>query len=213
MKRLLHLIPLLWLLITSASPAATAQDTLITVQGEELYVKLLEVHPELVRYRQAGKPDSVVQQLEKSKLFMIKYGNGTREVIWKEQPAAGAAPATVSAQGLPVALQGLTEQQQYEKGRIEAIRYYKPKAMGVAGTCATLFNPIAGVILAAVVSPGKIKIHQVSDPALLQSRAFTDGYNAEAKRIIRRKTWAGVAVGGGIYVLYFYALFASMGGR
>ena len=67
---------------------AQAQDLLTRRNGEEIGVKILEITPELVKYRRADNLDGPLISVLKTDVFMIRYANGTREVL--NPPAAGA---------------------------------------------------------------------------------------------------------------------------
>lgn len=87
-----------------------AQDLLTRRNGEELQVKILEITPDMVKYRRTDNPAGPLISVFKSEVFMVRYANGTRDIL---NPAAGggAAPASpppnyplgaASAPGAPV---------------------------------------------------------------------------------------------------------------
>ncbi|QKG58231.1 hypothetical protein GKZ68_17335 [Hymenobacter sp. BRD128] len=99
MKRLL-LATLLLLAVGLATPAA-AQDLLTRRDGTEVLVKILEITPELVKYRRADNPDGPLISVRKADVFRIRYANGSQEVLTPVAP--GTAPL---APGLVVATPG-----------------------------------------------------------------------------------------------------------
>ena len=57
------------------------QDILIMKNGDELLAKVLEVTPTEIKYKRFDNLEGPVYTTIKSSLFMIKYENGTKEVI------------------------------------------------------------------------------------------------------------------------------------
>ena len=99
MKRLL-LIATLLLAALLARPAA-AQDLLTRRDGTEVLVKVLEITPDLVKYRRFDNPDGPLISVRKADVFRLKYANGTQEILTPLAPGAalptpgplGTAPA------------------------------------------------------------------------------------------------------------------------
>lgn len=87
MKRLL-LATLL--LLAGLAHRAAAQDLLTRRDGTEVLVKVLEITPELVKYRRADNPDGPLISVRKADVFRIRYANGSQEVLSPLAP--GAAP-------------------------------------------------------------------------------------------------------------------------
>ncbi|MGI4740192.1 MAG: hypothetical protein ACRYG7_33900 [Janthinobacterium lividum] len=79
MKRLLLAATLL-LAGLLARPAA-AQDLLTRRDGTELLVKVVEITPEVVKYRRTDNPDGPLVSVRKSDVFRIKYANGTQDIL------------------------------------------------------------------------------------------------------------------------------------
>jgi hypothetical protein len=96
---------LLLTLLTLLTGAARAQDLLTKQTGEELQVKVLELTPTEVRYKRTDNPDGPLISVRKTDVFMIRYANGTKEVLG---PApAGYLPATTPGRNA-APLTGLT---------------------------------------------------------------------------------------------------------
>ena len=90
LRSLLIALPLLFFWSISLQ----AQDLLTRRNGEEVQVKILEITPDVVKYRRTDNPDGPLISVLKAEVFMIRYANGTREVL--NPSAAGASPS-----GLP----------------------------------------------------------------------------------------------------------------
>lgn len=82
---------LLYLVLLLLSLAAPAQDLLIRTTGEELPVKVLEITPTDVRYKRTDNPDGPLITIRRHDVFMIRYANGTKELL--SSPPVPATPA------------------------------------------------------------------------------------------------------------------------
>ncbi|OUJ75927.1 hypothetical protein [Hymenobacter crusticola] len=76
------------------SLSAQAQDLLTKTNGEELLVKVLEITPTEVSYKRADNLDGPLIKVRRNDVFMIRYANGTKEVV-----QAGPPPSPYSATG------------------------------------------------------------------------------------------------------------------
>ncbi|MCA8833089.1 hypothetical protein [Hymenobacter pini] len=90
------LLPLLLLLCCLS---ARAQDILTKASGEELQVKVLEITPTEVRYKRTDNPDGPLISVRRTDVFMIRYANGTKEVLGNGLPTAAPTPAPTPAMG------------------------------------------------------------------------------------------------------------------
>ncbi|GAB3875687.1 hypothetical protein GCM10028824_31690 [Hymenobacter segetis] len=88
-----RLLSLFFLLVLLVGPAR-AQDLLTKRNGDEIAVKVVEITPSEVKYRRADNPDGPLISIWRSDVFLIRYANGTKEVL-------NAPPAAVGT-GLPV---------------------------------------------------------------------------------------------------------------
>ena len=81
--------------------AAHAQDTLTKRNGDELLVKVVEITPAEVKFRRADNPDGPLISVWRSDVFMIRYANGTKEVINASLAPRAVAPAAGPAVPAP----------------------------------------------------------------------------------------------------------------
>ena len=95
---------LLFALLSLLTGVAHAQDLLTKRNGEELAVKVVEITPAEVRYRRADNPEGPLVSIWRSDVFMIRYANGSKEVL---NPGAGTA-APVRPVPVPAAPVGAT---------------------------------------------------------------------------------------------------------
>lgn len=77
MKRLFAFVVLVFAVAASAS----AQDIIVKKNGEDILARVLEVTPELVKYRHYHEPHGVVYSARKTEILMVRYENGRNEVF------------------------------------------------------------------------------------------------------------------------------------
>jgi hypothetical protein len=58
-----------------------SQDTLVQTDGQKIIVKVQEITPDYVKYKKYNNLDGPMISLQKSKVYMIIYQNGTSEVL------------------------------------------------------------------------------------------------------------------------------------
>ncbi|QDA60443.1 hypothetical protein [Hymenobacter jejuensis] len=96
---------LLFLLTFLLTAPAWAQDVLTKQNGDELQVKVLEISPTEVKYKRTDNPDGPLISVRKSEVFMIRYANGTKEILSQlpagAQPSVGSAPAPITGPVVP----------------------------------------------------------------------------------------------------------------
>jgi hypothetical protein len=79
----------------AAGSLVHAQDVIVRTDGEEIKAKVVEVGTTDVKYKKYGNESGPNYSLSKSKIFMIKYENGDRDVITPAE--AKAEPTRVTA--------------------------------------------------------------------------------------------------------------------
>lgn len=154
---------------------AAAQDVILQTNGEELAGKVLAITPEFVTY--VG-PAADTVRLAAAQIFLIRYANGTKEVLTR--PTAAPAP-------------GLSREAAYAQGRRDARTYFRapgPFWGTYAATVATGYGGIATGLAVSIVKP-KPHSFTVPEAELLKNPDYVRGYQRQAqnKRI-------GSAVGG-----------------
>jgi hypothetical protein len=182
-----------------AAPAAT--DVIVRTNGDELPGRVLTITPQLVRYVPAAAPtaDSLLAGaadtlgLAATDVFMIRYANGTKEVL---RPTPEAAPAPGAT------LLGLSAAQRIERGRLDSRLYYKPAKGVFWGTFAsTLVSAqvfgAAGLVVGAATSltPPPRYTLDAPEPGLLDDPAYYEGYRKQAQNRKLGKAAAGYGVG------------------
>ncbi|MBO0939964.1 hypothetical protein J2I47_25690 [Fibrella sp. HMF5335] len=60
---------------------AQAQDNIILKSGQEVPAKVLEVSKADIKYKRTDNPDGPIYTITAGEVFMIKYANGTKDVL------------------------------------------------------------------------------------------------------------------------------------
>ncbi|NVO83649.1 hypothetical protein [Hymenobacter terrestris] len=191
--------------VTLATGAAT--DVIVRTNGDELPARVLRITPQLVRYLplppatdslgQATAADTM--QLAATDVFMVRFANGTREVL---RAVSASAPGT--------SLVGLSTAQRTALGRQDSRKYYKPDK-GVfwgtfAATVTTFYGgPVVGGAIA--LTPPKRYNLNAPQPDLLNDPAYYDGYRRQAHNRKLGKAAAGLGVGAGTLAVFGSILF------
>ncbi len=86
---------ILMLLCLGYFAGAYAQDIIIKRNGEEISATILELTPDLVKYKRFDYPDGPIISIFKSEVFMIKYANGTKETFGAQSAIPSASASSV----------------------------------------------------------------------------------------------------------------------
>src|SRR5688572_5889533 len=85
---------LLWIVLSATK--LSAQDKITLLNGEELNGRITEVTDSEIKYVSSENPSGPIRVLYKKDVFLIRYENGTRELV----SGAAVQPAPVSTQGI-----------------------------------------------------------------------------------------------------------------
>lgn len=187
-----------------AFPALAQTDTILRTDGTEVPGRVLTITPLEVRYLPPAGADTL--RLAAADVFLVRYANGTREVLHPVTAAVGPAAA-------PDLLPGLSEAQRRAQGRTAAARNYTERGPFWISLGTTLYaGPLLGVVAPAVIAPRPVALDKLRapQPELLADPAYGDAYRAEAKRRKRSQAWGGYGAGVAVWVVLIASL-NSMG--
>ncbi|WP_125916415.1 hypothetical protein [Hymenobacter coccineus] len=178
----------------ASAQAAPGPDTILRLDGQEIQGRVVVLTPTELRYLPAAPAPPDTLALPVAEVFLIRYANGTREVLHPE--TANAGPADL--------LLGLNTRQRDSLGRRDAATHYRnPGALwGTFG--ATLYaGPIVGVVMPALVGRASVKARNLRapQPALLGDADYQRGYQQQANRTKHQQTWTGYGTGVGAWVV------------
>lgn len=98
----------------------TCGDVLLLQNADELQVKILEIDEQTIRYKRCDNLNGPTFSISKNRVALIKYANGTKEVIMPEPPAKTVIQRNVNAPEMPrkVNIMGLASLLLYILGTI-----------------------------------------------------------------------------------------------
>ncbi len=79
-------------LFTLLAVAAKAQDNIILKSGQEVSAKVLEVSKVEIKYKRTDNPDGPMYTMPAGDIFMIKYANGTKDILSNQVEPRRAGP-------------------------------------------------------------------------------------------------------------------------
>ncbi len=185
---------ILLMLIASASVfsqvTVVKQDTIVKKNGDEIFGKVTEVTSSFLvcQIKDSVQEINLVILLED--VFMIKFANGTRELITITKNEKTEVPK-------------LSSEEMYAKGISDATMFYKNNGpMWGTLTTTLLFPPIGlveGIISGAIVP--KIQNEQVPVVNLMNNQNYVAGYKKQAHKKKVRKVLAGFGIGIAVWVV------------
>lgn len=202
MRHFLLALALLFGQLAGAQSAAPT-DVLLLINGDEISGQVLTVSGTSISYRALNLPDTL--RFDTDAVFLIRFANGTSEVLRDRWPAT-KPPAPPSA---PDALPGRSSAQRRALGLSDARRCYTSRSsFWISAGAALQGGPLLGVIAPAVITG-----HPVGDnglrapiPARLTDPSYRTAYQHEVRRTRRGKAWGGYALGTTVWLLLFTTL-------
>ncbi|GAA3998335.1 hypothetical protein GCM10022408_06410 [Hymenobacter fastidiosus] len=195
------------LLLSSLPFAVQAQDVILRTDGEEFPARVLTIRPEKISFVLPANPADTLF-LNTSDVFMIRYANGTKEMLHTSTYAAAAAtPAP------------LTSEQARTQGQRDARKYFKaPGAFWGTFGATVVSLPIGGaggIAAGAAIAATRPATSNliVPDQALLQNPAYLSGYQRQAQRKKLGQAAAGFGAGLGASVVAVVVLIAIAFGQ
>ena len=185
------------LLILSIS-LCNAQDTMIFNNRDTVLVNILGMTEDKITYKHSDSLDKSIQSIEKEKVYMVVYENGTKELFNK---SASLEPVQVAEKPID---------DLYYSGQRDAIMFYtKHNGAGTGVLVASLVSPLLGLIPATIVSVSKPKYKNMVCPnsKLLKNREYNYGYVETVRAMKRRRVWTNWAIGLGVNIGLFAILY------
>jgi hypothetical protein len=169
-----------------ASLSTQAQDTILRTNGDEVKAQVLTISPTDVAFVPSTEPPTTdTLHLAATEVFLIRYANGTKEIL------TSVAPMEVAR----------TAQEMESQGRLDARQYFMTKGVFWGTAAATFITlPAYGVGglatgLAIAGTPPKPQKMVVSDQALLSDPNYVSGYQKQAQRQKLGSAAGGFGVG------------------
>jgi hypothetical protein len=86
MKNLILILTIIFAI--SIANEATSQDIIILQNGDEILSKITKVDLDKIEYKKFENLEGPIYILDKSKVFMIKYENGTKDIFKEKQSSS-----------------------------------------------------------------------------------------------------------------------------
>lgn len=174
---------------------ATAQDVILQTNGEEQTGKVLTITPELVTY---VSPAADTLQLAAAQVFLIRYANGTKEVL--RRPAA------------PPPGLGLSREAAYAQGRSDARTHFRAPGAFWGTYGATVLTGYGGVATGLVVSLVEPNPRNFVAPnaTLLTNPDYMAGYQRQAHNKKIGSAAGGFGAGVGTLVVLVAVLLGTV---
>lgn len=186
---------IIFLMIIMSFQGLNAQDTIVKVNGEKIIAYVREVTPGAVHYKNFSNPGPMYT-VYKSDLLYISYHDGKKEVYNNKPILTNAAEPEIA---LGIEGYGLTDNELYQKGLIDAYKYYSKYSAAGTGTLLTslLLNGLFGLIPAIPCSltPPKMKNLGYPNQQLMDNEFYYKGYMEGAHKRKSKKVWMNWAIG------------------
>lgn len=163
--------------------AQAQHDVILHIDGREVNARVLVITPVDISYLPTDTAATDTLHVAASQVFLIRYANGTREVIQHAKPAA---PALSGADARSM-------------GVMDARKNFRAPGAFWGTFGATVAYPPAGLVVGTVIAasrPSPVNII-TSDRALLQNPEYMSGYRQQAQRKKLGKAAAGFGTGVG----------------
>jgi hypothetical protein len=162
---------LVFLMIISAQKVFS-QDIIVFMNGEEQQVEIEEITPDIIKYKVANTPNSPVYSVLTKSIFMIKFKDGSRQVIYTEPP-----PVTDTIY-LVKGMMPRREMNACSKGQYDAFQFHKRKAGNFM--LGLLFGPLGiyGVAATNAAPPPP----EAAEKKYMENPIYLDCYNKAARK-------------------------------
>ncbi len=175
---------------------AKAQDVITMQDGKELHVKVTEITPGEIKYKQKNETHTI----NKSDVVMISYKGGRKEYFSekheerKETNGIAKTDTISHSDDSMMAARGTADAKKFYK------KYKNPQSWTT--TAAFLGSPAIGLFPAVICSatPPNEKNLNCPYPDLLNTPAYGNAYREKAHKIKAGKTWIGYGIGTAIFI-------------
>jgi hypothetical protein len=178
---------------TKVTGDKVSTDTIVFNGGNKTPVKLITINISDIKYKMAKNPDGPTYTISKTEIKKIIFSTGLVQLF-----------GTSYGQDYDIANAGSNKTQNlYDKGKQDALSFYRHKGGSVGVGCAALgCSPILGLIPAVAVSMSDPKRKNLGMPASAYSSNadYVNGYIHMASKIKRRRVWTGFGIGTVLYV-------------
>lgn len=189
---------LLCAVFSSIAFSLFSQDLITKVTGEEISANVIEVGETEIQFKKFNNPDGPTYIMNRDDILMIRYENGTKDVINE------IAEATQS-----ILVETTDGEKLYLRGSADALRYYRGYKPAATGTLVSglVFLP-AGLVPAIITSAVPPKEENLNYPSieLMQNVDYYNGYTQRARSMKQAKVWTNLGIAFGVNLVGFILL-------
>ena len=187
------------LLFISSGFALIAQDTIVTVAGDEIVVKIEIISSTEVQYYRIEMLDGPLYIKKLSEIFMIKLSNGTKFVY-----DLNSLPSEQAQLQLP----DYSAATWYRLGAEHADEYYPGKNALIATSFTTLFAPIAIIplLIYYTTSNPKFDADKLPNPEYYNQEQYREAFTTKAKNKNIGNALAGTLLGILPFIIYAFLM-------
>jgi hypothetical protein len=181
----------------SSKSVGSSYDVIFFKNGNEINSKIIEIALYEIKYKKIENIDGPTITIPKSDVLMIKYANGTKDII------NTANTNTVQ----PVVETPSTSTDICTDAIMDANNFYVGKNCGSGWTTATtiIATPILGIIPAVACSSSEPQTQNLGFPKseLMKDPNYSRCYREQAHSIKKKKIWRNFGIGTGIWLALY----------
>ena len=175
---------------------SAAQDVLTLYNGRKIYTKIVEVNSQSVIYKHSTNIKERNRSILLPRIFSIETA-GKEEILYKPDPMD---PDMFTLEEMRMFIKGEQEAMRfYENNLLKAASFTVGVASGYFGFFYGLIGPPLFTTVVGAFSPNMSKM-KVTDPSLLNSPDFNEGYSKKVRDYKIRKSiiWGGIGYAVGL---------------
>jgi hypothetical protein len=179
----------LFFILSIFSFDAKCQDIIITLSGDEIKTKVIEITSAELKYKKYENINGPIYNILKSDVLMVKYENGSKDIF------------TTNITNVP----SLKNENICQKAERDAYKYYKNYSGAATGTLvATVFGGgILGLIPAIMCSSTPPTQMNLNMPVQHnQNPEYVKCYTEYSRKMKAHKVWSNFGIGCGVLLLF-----------
>jgi hypothetical protein len=179
---------------SNTNAVANECDIIIFKNGNEVKSHIIEVSNNELKYKKHDFLDGPTFVVMKSDIFMIKYKNGTKDIINIEGQKDKIENNLLNKSDGEIAIQA----------RRDADEYFPRPGAFLAGFSSIILTPIIALIPTIIVSSSEPKESNLNFPnqeLYYKNIQYQNEYRREAHKLKKKRVWGGYGLGVAINVV------------
>ena len=183
--------------VVSSRVAESGFDVIILKNGNEINSKIIEITLSEIKYKKIDNIDGPTITFPKSDVLMIKYANGTKDII--SQSVTSSNQSNYTTPEIPTDL--------CSEATMDANNFYTGRNCGSGWTTTTtiLFSPILGLIPAIACSSTVPATQNLNYPKsdLMKDGNYSRCYRQQAHSMKKKRIWRNFGISSGIWIVIY----------